>query len=458
MKIQEKHLLFISIPAYGHAIPLLELARKISKFHQVTFAVSAKMAGDLPKRELFDAKADNRIKLYPIPDGIVDDMEDPNDCALFERIMPMMVGGIMEFVEKIPTSSAPSLVSEVKELTRPVDGIVTDNFVGFAAESCSQRNIPLYIFNSSPAAFTWMILSAHSALKTMPMADADGFLEMPDKEGNFTKPIPHEFLHYNVLPMQKVLPSARAVIVNSVHELENEVIKRCQNKPGMKDVPFFCIGPVLLAPKEGSNTNAMVEQKVSKWLDEKDRGSVVYISFGTVVVLTPAQMGEIVKAIRQLGRPVIWSLKVRNQPELPEDLKTATNLDDPSSKLLVLSWAPQKKILSHQNVGVFVSHCGWNSTLEGLAGGKPIVGWPQFAEQLMNAEFVAEIGAGEVIHDAGSKNARVVPATEIVNVINRVQRKMSDGARAFQKKLYALMQPEGSSQEFEELVAYIGRS
>ncbi|GAV00025.1 hypothetical protein RvY_10939 [Ramazzottius varieornatus] len=77
------------------------------------------------------------------------------------------------------------------------------------------------------------------------------------------------------------------------------------------------------------------------------------------------------------NEPVLWSLKAGSHQYLPEDLSRAASLSDPSSEVLVLAWAPQKKILAHESVGVFVSHCGWNSTLEGLAGGKPIVAWPQ---------------------------------------------------------------------------------
>ncbi|GAU99550.1 hypothetical protein RvY_10536 [Ramazzottius varieornatus] len=460
MKSQEKHLLFISIPAYGHIIPLLELARKVSKFHQVTFAVSARTVGDLPKRELFDATVDTRIKMYPIPDGIETAMEDPNDHELFKTMMPMMFGGIVKMVELIPISSEPSSVSELGEFTRPVDGVVSDNFLGPAARTCIERKIPLYLFNACPVSLTWLILSVHPDMKTAPKQELDGFVEMPDEHGNFKKPMPKEFLDDFMLPVQKILPKCHAVIVNSVLELESEGIKRCQSKPGMKDMPFFCIGPVLPEPKQGSNANAVVEQKVTKWLDTKDPGSVVYISFGSATMPNKDQVAAIAEAIKQLDQPVIWSLKAKSQQYLPEELKRATNMDNPNSKVLILTWAPQKKILSHESVGVFVSHCGWNSTMEGLSGGKPIVGWPQFAEQNLNGEFVAENNAGDVIRDAGShKGSRVVSSQEIVDIIKKVQENNVEGARKFGLKLQAALQPNGSStKEFEKMIAFIGSS
>ena len=110
------------------------------------------------------------------------------------------------------------------------------------------------------------------------------YLQIPDRYGNFTKPVPQEFLFDFMLPVQKTLPDCHAVIVNSVHELESEGIKWYLSKPGMKDVPFFCIGPVLPEPKEAKSGNATVEEKVSKWLNAKDLGSIAYISFGSVVI------------------------------------------------------------------------------------------------------------------------------------------------------------------------------
>lgn len=129
--------------------------------------------------------------------------------------------------------------------------------------------------------------------------------------------------------------------------------------------------------QEAATSNATIEQKVSTWLDRKDPESVVYISFGSVVKTTQAHVEAIAEAIKQLDQPAIWSLKASDQQHVPQDLKSSTNMDDPSSNVLILTWAPQKTILSHGSMGVFVSHCGWNSTMEGLAAGKPIVGWPQ---------------------------------------------------------------------------------
>ncbi|GAU99548.1 hypothetical protein RvY_10535-1 [Ramazzottius varieornatus] len=457
MNVQEKHILFISVPAYGHVIPLLELARKVSKFHQVTFAVSAKMVGDLPERELFDEKVDSRITMYPIADGVETAMEGPANKDIFKKVMPMIFRGIMKLVHSIPISNDPSFVSELKDLTRPVDGIITDNFIGTGAGAMTQRKIPLYLFSSGPVSFTWVILSVHAEMATGNMDDLDGFMEVPDEEGNFKKTVPAELLHSLLLPVQKILPQCHAVIVNSVCDLESEMIRRCKSKPGMQNVPFFCIGPILPETKKAAAANATIEQKVSTWLDGKDPESVVYISFGSVVKTNQAQVEAIAGAIKQLDQPAIWSLKASDQQYVPEDLKSATNMDDPSSKVLILTWAPQKTILSHGSMGVFVSHCGWNSTMEGLAAGKPIVGWPQFADQNINAEFVAEHNAGDVIRNAGShKGARMVPPKEIISMIKNVQKNNTEGARTFAQKLHAALQPDGSSsKQFAELVSYI---
>ncbi|RYR27252.1 hypothetical protein Ahy_B02g061595 isoform D [Arachis hypogaea] len=105
--------------------------------------------------------------------------------------------------------------------------------------------------------------------------------------------------------------------------------------------------------------------------------------------------------------------------------------------LVIMDWAPQLEILKHSSIGVFVSHCGWNSILESVSCGVPIVGWPLFADQLMNAETMAkEIGIGIRLNVAQS--TKVVGSEEIGKTIWKIMDKEDIEGCAMRKRVKEL--------------------
>ncbi|KAL7252765.1 hypothetical protein ACSBR1_007350 [Camellia fascicularis] len=118
--------------------------------------------------------------------------------------------------------------------------------------------------------------------------------------------------------------------------------------------------------------------------------------------------------------------------------------------LVVEGWVPQAKILAHSSIGGFVSHCGWNSVLESLKFGVPIIGIPMHLEQPLNAKLVEELGVGvEVSRDMNGRLNR----EEIAQVIRKVVVEKSGEdtrikAREFSEKIR--MQRE---EQIDDLVA-----
>ncbi|GMN70749.1 hypothetical protein TIFTF001_055460 [Ficus carica] len=120
--------------------------------------------------------------------------------------------------------------------------------------------------------------------------------------------------------------------------------------------------------------------------------------------------------------------------------------------LVVPSWAPQMAVLRHEATGAFWSHCGWNSTLESVANGVPMIAWPLYAEQRMNATVLEE-DIGVAVKPVVEAGKEVVTRDEI----ERVVRMMIEGeerkalrCRAEELKesaAKALSSPGGSSFE-----------
>lgn len=140
-----------------------------------------------------------------------------------------------------------------------------------------------------------------------------------------------------------------------------------------------------------------------KWLDLQPKSSVLFVSFGSAGTLSCAQTSELALGLEASGQRFLWVARSPIDLNASGSYFTAESADNPLAYLpagflertkgvglVVSSWAPQVEVLAHASTGGFLSHCGWNSTLESASRGVPIICWPLFAEQRMNALILAE--------------------------------------------------------------------
>lgn len=135
------------------------------------------------------------------------------------------------------------------------------------------------------------------------------------------------------------------------------------------------------------------------WLDSKELDSVLYVSFGSLARLAPEQILEIAHGLEASNHPFIWVigkiLKSTGQNGESKENLLPSGLEDRIKEsrrgLIIRGWAPQLLILEHPAVGGFVTHCGWNSTLEGVSAGMPMVAWPITAEQFTNEKLITDV-------------------------------------------------------------------
>lgn len=152
-----------------------------------------------------------------------------------------------------------------------------------------------------------------------------------------------------------------------------------------------------------------------KWLDSKGADSVTYVSFGSIAALGPEQMEEMAKGLRRIKKNFLWIVRESEEKKLPHGFSDDVSV---SGKGLVLRWCPQLRVLAHESVSCFVTHCGWNSTLEALSLGVPMVVMPQWTDQPTNAKFIVDVwGAGIRI----KPNERgIITAEEVETCINDI--------------------------------------
>lgn len=205
----------------------------------------------------------------------------------------------------------------------------------------------------------------------------------------------------------------------------------------------------------GFNLYKPISETCMQWLDSKEPGSVVYVSFGSAAALSAPQMTEMAHALRQTSSNFLWVVKATEESNLPNKF-----VEETSGKGLVVAWCPQLEVLAHQAIGCFITHCGWNSTVEGVSLGVPMVGMPQFLDQMTNAyllEKVWEVGVQPKVDEKG-----LASGEEIERCISQVMQAGERG-QEFKKKAMQWKQiakeavDEGGSSDkcIDEIIAQL---
>lgn len=147
---------------------------------------------------------------------------------------------------------------------------------------------------------------------------------------------------------------------------------------------------------ERGNRPSIDKDQCISWLDSKKPNSVLYICFGSLCVFAKSQFLELGFGLEASKRSFIWVIKDNNNVDdnanvLPRGFEESVK----DRGLIIRGWAPQLLILSHPAIGGFMTHCGWNSVLESVTAGVPLITWPLFAEQFFNQNFVLnQLGIG----------------------------------------------------------------
>ncbi|XP_035839556.1 UDP-glycosyltransferase 76B1 isoform X2 [Helianthus annuus] len=183
---------------------------------------------------------------------------------------------------------------------------------------------------------------------------------------------------------------ARAVIWNTFKELEEgELEALSQDFPN----PHFLIGPFHKYFPASSSSLLAQDQTSISWLDKHPPKSVLYVSFGSIVKLEKSEFLEIAWGLANSKQPFLWVVRPGSiggsewlEPLPDEFLERIVE-----GRGYIVKWAPQQDVLAHRATGGFWTHNGWNSTLESICEGVPMICSPAFGDQLPNARYVSDV-------------------------------------------------------------------
>ncbi|GJM98083.1 hypothetical protein PR202_ga15059 [Eleusine coracana subsp. coracana] len=416
-KTGRDHLVIFPFMAKGHTLPLLHFATALSVHHRnlrVTLLTTP------ANRDFARSRLPSSVELVelpfpsypPLPAGVesTDTLPCPSMYPAFLRATALLRDPFAAFLASLPS--------------RPL-ALVSDFFLGFTHGVAADAGVRRIMF-SGTSCFSSAIFEA--IVKNPPPGVEPGVLfhvpGMPEHVAITTEDIPDTLMKL----ADPEDPVARFLIeeighvrswghlVNSFVAVDGDYVASLEsfNGPGAR---AWLVGPLFLAAGEMTEHDKELDPEgCLAWLDGKasQPGSVVYVSFGTQAHVSDAQLDEALHGLVQSGHPFLWV--VRSDTWSPP-------MDVGPNSRIVRGWVPQRSVLAHKAVGGFVSHCGWNSTLESLTAGKPMLAWPMIAEQHLNARHVGDIiGAGIRIHSkpGGMEAVGIVGRNEVEEKVKKL--------------------------------------
>ncbi|KAG6438151.1 hypothetical protein SASPL_103088 [Salvia splendens] len=444
MGAQKPHAICIPFPAQGHINPMLKLAKLLhdeGDFH-VTFVNT-----EYNHRRLLKARGANALDGLPtfrfetIPDGL-----PPSETVDATQDIPSLCDSTTT------TCLAPfkKLIARLNEAgdAPPVSCIVSDGVMSFTLDAAAELGLPEVLFwttsacgfyaytqfekikimGYAPLKGTWMLyysnitysLYIHDRLNQRISRHGGGRNPRHERHTLERHPSfirttdPDDFMLRFISQETTRAKRASAIILNTFDALEQDVLEALSAFLP----PTYAVGPLHLLEtgltdrldRLGSNL-WKEEPECLNWLDSQEPGSVVYVNFGSITVMTPGQLTEFAWGLANSGQCFLWVIR----PDLVSGDNAVLEpefLEETRGRGRMASWCPQERVLRHPAVGGFLTHSGWNSTLESVSNGVPMICWPFFAEQQTNCRYCCnqwgvgkEIG-GDVKRDEVEKQVR----------------------------------------------------
>lgn len=460
------HVVVFPFPASGHIAPFVPFARCIASHGvAITFLYPKHEYARVRELESFDARENVELVAFDVP------LAGGLSFSSFDTLKYFMYDNVAQF---------DAIVAQLMDRPRtiqypaPCDAgppvcIVSDMFLGFTQATAEKLNIKRYCLFASPVHFLSLMfhLPKFNGEGRIPTTSLDqqefhipnfppippGDLPPSQYEHN-GQPGSHLFLLNEV---HQLLKSA-GVLVNSVAELELPAMEGLQQIADDLKLPkILTVGPLVAGIGEGKTTyrqkmqEAVPKDSCFDWLNKQPDCSVLYICFGTVAMLSPEQIHEMAMALERSQERFFWVLRIADrgsQVEFPEGFLERTK----SRGLVWLDWAPQAHILAHRAIKGFVSHCGWNSTIESIAVGVPMIAWPYQAEQMMNATLLDQVlGVAIRINKIGGWYGDLISAERFENAIQTLMvepagDRMREKAVQVSEVIDKAVRPGGSSR------------
>ncbi|KAL6845106.1 hypothetical protein ACP4OV_024601 [Aristida adscensionis] len=415
----------------GHLTPMIQLARL---FPQHGVAVTVALVEPQDKSPQFSdavarAAASNPSVTFhvlppPPPAPASSGSDDTHEDIQKFELLKAMNGPLRDFLRSLPS----------------VHALVIDMFCTDALDVAAELKLPVYTFFVSGASDLAVLLNLphiQAGMSTSLGGLGNSLLSLPGvppfKASDLPEVVKDGEVAKAIFRMFERMPASNGILINTFESLETRAVRALKEGlcvPNRATPPVYCIGPLV---SEGGDK----QHKCLDWLDAQPDNSVVFLSFGSLGTFSKQQLQETAIGLENSRERFLWV--VRSPPDV--EIGDALDLDALLPKgflertkdrgLVLKTWAPQVEVLHHRATGAFVTHCGWNSTMEGIMAGLPLLCWPLYAEQRMNKVFIEEeMKIGVVLKGYDEK---VVKAEEVEMKVKWVMN--SEGGRTLRERV-----------------------
>ncbi|XP_009376816.2 UDP-glycosyltransferase 86A1-like [Pyrus x bretschneideri] len=455
-KASNPHAIMVPLPLQGHVIPFTHLATKLASqgftitfvnTHYIHHHILKSQPNDKTEDDIFaiSRKSGLDIRYTTVSDGF------PLAFNRFQNLDQFLEGALHVFPAHVD-----ELVGDLVQSDPSITCLIVDTFQSWSATIANKYNLIHISFWTEPALVLNIYYHLDLLRKNGHFGAHDNREDIIDYIPSVKAIEPKDLMSYLqttdiFCPMLRIyykafreVKRADFILCNTVQELEFESLSALQAKQ-----PTYAIGPVL--PDSLTNnivaTNLMPEFDCIHWLHKKPHGSVLFISFGSYAQVTKDDFEEIAHGLLLSKVNFIWVLRPDTTGYDETYILPVGFEDEIKDRGLMVSWCSQIEVLSHPAVGGFLTHCGWNSVLESMRCGVPMLCFPLVADQITNRKLVVDDwGVGLNLCD----RVKPVRRVEVAEKINRlICGKSGDG---LQKKVMKV------AQTLEDAVALNGSS
>jgi hypothetical protein len=400
---RQLHIFFLPFMAQGHMIPTIDMAKLFAskqgiKATIITTPLNAPLlAQTIQRSQNLGVEIGVLVIKFPSTEAGL-----PEGCESFN--MAVSHGLVLDFF-KATTMLEPQIEQLLQE--HAPDCLVADSFFPWATDAATKNGIPRIVFQATgffPLCVSECVRLYEPYKNVSSDSEPFSIPNLPNEIKLTREQLPdYNKKNAEITELANLFKRVResevrsyGVVVNSFYELEQDYADHYRKVMGRK---AWHIGPLSVWNKDtedkaqrGKESSIDEHGYCLKWLDSKKPHSVVYICFGSVADFNDSQLMQIAMGLEASGQQFIWVVKKgksygEEEEWLPEGFEK--RMEDKG--LIIRGWAPQVLILDHEAVGGFVTHCGWNSILEGVAAGVPMVTWPVSADQFYNEKLVTEV-------------------------------------------------------------------
>ncbi|CAO2818952.1 unnamed protein product [Amaranthus hypochondriacus] len=386
---EKAHVLVVPFPGQGHINPMLQFSKRLaSKAIKTTLTPTIYIAKSMHSTTI-PTHHGPPIQIRPISDGYDDGGYNQAEST----------SAYLDDLKSHGQKTLAQLVEKLAQEGDPVKAIIYDGFLSWALDVARHFSLVGVVFFTQACTVNSVYYHVQRGLIQLPIPGS-GPIMVPGAPELLPADLPSLVEKYGsypfwfdvVLNQFSNIDQVDWVLCNTFYDMEKEVVdwmaKRWKVRTIGPTVPSYYLDKRLEDDKDYSlqllKPNTAVYET---WLANKPKVSVIYVSFGSMAELSNEQYEELAWGLKNSNQNFLWAVRESEQSKLPKGFID----DDVSNRGLIVGWSSQLEVLAHEAVGCFVTHCGFNSVLEALCLGVPVVGIPQWTDQGTNAKLAEDV-------------------------------------------------------------------